>query len=105
PHVAHMPNRFTATPTGAVPPLPRWSYPVVELADVFMIVMLSRPSTGSLRRTWVTPATGALCAAAAVGLVVVGVLAMRGSLSGQPILWTATALAFALAIATACVAV
>ena len=27
------------------------------MADLFMILMLSRPATGSLRDTWVTPAT------------------------------------------------
>jgi hypothetical protein len=27
------------------------------VADVFMVVLLSRPATGSLRNTWVTPAT------------------------------------------------
>ena len=40
---------------------------MVPLADAFMLAMLSRPSTGSLRTTWVTPATTALSILTAVG--------------------------------------
>jgi hypothetical protein len=57
---------------------------VIGLADVFMAAMLSRPATGSLRNTWVTPATLWLCllvAAAGVGL---GTARIAG---GSPIGW------------------
>src|SRR5205807_704497 len=36
---------------------------LVPLADLFMLVLLSRPHGGSLRNTWVTPATLGLCTA------------------------------------------
>ena len=50
-------NRFTRVPDRAVPELPAAVDALVPLADLFMLLMLSRPATGSLRRTWVTPAT------------------------------------------------
>lgn len=54
----------------------RWT--VVPVADAFMVVMISRPSSGSLRHTWVTPATlwlgigsvvASICLLAALGEV------------------------------------
>jgi hypothetical protein len=63
-----VPNRFTRVPERPVPHLPRIVLPVVVLADVFMAAMASRPATGSLRRTWVTPGTLELC----IVLTVVG---------------------------------
>jgi hypothetical protein len=41
-----------------------------------MLLMLSRPQTGSLRNTWVTPATLWMCAALAVIGAVTGALAI-----------------------------
>ncbi len=52
-----MPNRFTAVPTGPVPPAGRVMSPVVAVADLFMGLMLSRPGGLSLRTAWVTPGT------------------------------------------------
>ena len=52
-----MPNKFTRIPGGSPPPLPAAAAPLVMLADAFMLLMVSRPATGSLRTTWVTPAT------------------------------------------------
>ncbi len=52
-----MPNRFTAVPSGPVPPAGRAMAPVVAVADLFMGLMLSRPGGLSLRSAWVTPAT------------------------------------------------
>ncbi len=52
-----MPNRFTAVPSGPVPPAGRAMAPVVAVADLFMSLMLSRPGGLSLRSAWVTPAT------------------------------------------------
>jgi hypothetical protein len=52
-----MPNRFTAVPSGPVPPAGRAMAPVVAVADLFMGLMLSRPGGLSLRSAWVTPGT------------------------------------------------
>jgi hypothetical protein len=56
---------------------------VLPLADAFMILMLSRPGSGSLRSTWVTPATlllgAGLALAGAPVLVVLLAAAARGS--------------------------
>jgi hypothetical protein len=61
-----MPNRFTAVPSRPVPALPAAGRLLLPLADAFMLVMLSRPATGSLLVTWVTPATLWMCAALAL---------------------------------------
>jgi hypothetical protein len=67
-----MANRLTQIPTQPVPQLRGPVRALIPLADVFMIAMVSRPSTGSLRNTWVTPATRWLTAVAALlGLVAV----------------------------------
>jgi hypothetical protein len=50
-------NRFTRVPEGPVPPLPALVRLLIPPADLFMVAMISRPATGSLRTTWVTPAT------------------------------------------------
>jgi hypothetical protein len=47
---------------------------MLPLADLFMLAMLSRPATGSLRTTWVTPATLYMCAAVALAGVPLGVV-------------------------------
>lgn len=57
PYDPRMANRLTRVPDRPVPPLPGWVRPAVPLADLFMLVMASRPRSGSLSRTWVTPAT------------------------------------------------
>jgi hypothetical protein len=44
---------------------------VLPLADLFMWAMVSRPQSGSLRVTWVTPATYLLSVSAAAGALVV----------------------------------
>jgi CHASE2 domain-containing sensor protein len=41
----------------------------VPLADLFMRAMLSRPASGSLRVTWVTPATLSLAVVIGLGAV------------------------------------
>ncbi len=71
-----MPNRLTRTPRDAVPSLPGPVRRLVPLADLFMIAMLSRPATGSLRTTWVTPATRWLSVAAAL-IALVAVVTVR----------------------------
>lgn len=61
-----MPNAFTRVPDRPVPPLPRWASALLPAADLFMVVMISRPPTGTLRTTWVTPATEQLCRVLAI---------------------------------------
>jgi hypothetical protein len=50
-------NRFTRVPERPVPPLPALVRLLIPPADLFMLAMISRPATGSLRTTWVTPAS------------------------------------------------
>ena len=76
-----VPNILTRVPAEPVPRLPVWSAAVVPVADLFMTLLLSRPATGSLRNTWVTPATLVLSVAA--GLASIGCLALAvAGLSG-----------------------
>ena len=88
-----------------MPPLPRWASPLVVVADGFMIAMASRPATGSLRRTWVTPATRrmalalAMIGALVVALTILGVVAVRGPA------WAGVALVAVLAAGALAVAV
>jgi hypothetical protein len=81
-----MPNRFTRVPDRPVPNI--GNHPVLfGLADVFMLLMLSRPASGSLANTWVTPSSRWLSATTAVGLLAVGLLAVVDGLgSGKPLL-------------------
>ena len=65
-----MPNRWTRVPDGPPPAPPRWGAAALPLADLFMWALLSRPSSGSLRVTWVTPATYLLSVSAAAGAIV-----------------------------------
>lgn len=61
-----MPNRFTAVPNAPPPAITgpaRWLLP---FADTAMIALASRPAGGSLRASWVTPATLWLSLASAV---------------------------------------
>ena len=86
-----MPNRLTRVPDRPVPPLPAAGRALLPLADLMMVVMLSRPASGSLRTTWVTPATVWLAVptavlGAAASLIVIaggggsGLLALAGGL-------------------------
>ena len=52
-----MSNRFTRVPERPVPPLPALVRLLIPPADLFMLAMVSRPATGSLATTWVTPAS------------------------------------------------
>lgn len=71
-----MPNRLTRVPLRPAPPLPPAVGLLLPLADAFMIAMLSRPASGSLRATWVTPATYWLSVLTAIGAVA-GALSVR----------------------------
>src|SRR5690242_21899903 len=75
------PNILTRVPAEPVPHLPVWCGAVVPAADLFMALLLSRPATGSLRNTWVTPAT--LMLSVATGLTSIACLALAiAGLSG-----------------------
>ena len=67
-----MPNVFTRVPDRPVPPLPGWAGGVLRVADLFMVAMYSRPPSGTLATTWVTPSTLQLAAGLAVVDVVLG---------------------------------
>jgi hypothetical protein len=69
-----MANRLTRVPDSPVPELPGPVRLILPLADLFMLAMISRPATGSLRTTWVTPATLYMCLAMVVGGVPAGAL-------------------------------
>jgi hypothetical protein len=81
-----MSNRFTRVPEGSVPPLPGLVRVFIPPADLFMLAMISRPATGSLRTTWVTPAS--LQLGLAVGLVsqVLAAFALARGFSGSGVL-------------------
>jgi hypothetical protein len=101
-----VPSRFTRVPERPVPPLPWLGRMVLPLADIFMILMASRPRSGSLRTTWVTPATLVLCMVAVVGGILLDVLVLRIGVGGRsvPALIGAVVVAV-LVVGSACVAV
>jgi hypothetical protein len=81
-----MPNRFTKVPEKPVPNI--GSHRILfASADLFMLLMLSRPASGSLAKTWVTPSSRWLSAGTAVGLLAGAILALADGLSGgKPLL-------------------
>jgi hypothetical protein len=98
-----MPNRLTRVPPRPVPSLPAAARVLLPIADAFMLLMLSRPATGSLRVTWVTPATLWMCALLAVGGVCGGVVAF---VVGGGVAWVVAGFVLlALAVGGAAVAV
>ena len=78
-----MSNRFTRVPEGPVPPLPALVRVLVPPADLFMLAMVSRPATGSLRTTWVTPASLPLGAAVGVVSLALAALLLARGLTGS----------------------
>jgi len=90
-----VPNRFTQVPDRPVPLLSGAGRVVLPLADAFMVVMASRPSSGSLATTWVTPATITLCAATMLLGTPLSALAVSVSLAhgSLPLLLAAAVLA------------
>ena len=79
----HMANRLTRVPDRPVPSLPGWVRWAVPLADLFMLLMLSRPRSGSLSRTWVTPATLQMSIALVALCLLGGGLAASGVVRGN----------------------
>ena len=74
-----MPNAFTRVPDSPpVPPPGRFGSAVIPVADAFMIAMFSRPPSGTLRTTWVTPSTYWMTLATFLGAVVIAGLLLSG---------------------------
>ena len=64
-----------------------------------MLLLVSRPATGSLRNTWITPATQWLAAVAGFCCLFLACAAVLGTLAGgSPIWWLGAAAALVLAI-------
>lgn len=102
---AHMPNRFTRVPDGPVPALPRGTRWLLRPADLFMLAMLSRPVSGTLRTTWVTPATLALCVVTALAGLPLGAAALAGGVvSGRALRLVAGAVLVTVALGSVSVA-
>jgi hypothetical protein len=78
-----MSNRLTRVPEGPVPPLPALLQVFIPPADVFMQAMISRPATGSLRTTWVTPASLQLGLAVGVVSLLLAAFAVYRGFSGS----------------------
>ena len=101
-----MPNRFIRVPERPVPPLPWLGRMVLPLADLFMLLMASRPRSGSLRTTWVTPATVGLCIVTVVGGVLLDVLMLQVGVGERSVpAFIGAAVVAVLVVGSACVAV
>ena len=101
-----MSNAFTRVPERPVPPLPGWTRVPLRVADLLMVALWSRPPTGTLATTWVTPATLQLCAAVTLvgGLLGLGLLFSALAAGGVGLAVGGAAL-LALALAAACVVI
>ena len=73
-----MPNRFTRVPDAPVPPPGRLGTAVLPVADFFMLAMFSKPPSGTLRTTWVTPSTYWMTIGTFIGAIVIGALLVSG---------------------------
>ncbi len=83
---------WTRVPAGE-PPLDPLQLRLLPLADAFMAAMWSRPGGLSLRTSWVTPATIALCGAAALLSVLAGIFCLISGLA-RPSWWLALGATF-----------
>ena len=69
---------MTRVPETLVPPPGRLASAVLPLADAFMLAMFSRPTSGTLRTTWVTPSTFWLAIGTCLGAVLIAGLLLSG---------------------------
>lgn len=69
-----------------MPDLPAGARLALQAADLFMVLMVSRPATGSLRSTWVTPATLQLTIAVALVGLPLGAWLALSRVAGGPVL-------------------
>lgn len=65
-----MPNVLTAVPPEPPPALRGTARRLLPLADLFMVLLLSRPPAGTLATTWVTKATLLLAGGGLIAAVV-----------------------------------
>jgi len=75
-----MPNRFTRVPDRPVPQPGRLGSAVLPVADLFMLAMFSRPASGTLRTTWVTPSTYWMTVGTFIGALVLAALLVSGAI-------------------------
>jgi hypothetical protein len=73
-----MPNRFTRVPDSPAPPLGPLGSTVLPVADFFMLAMFSKPPSGTLRTTWVTPSTYWLTIGTCIGALMIAGLLLSG---------------------------
>src|ERR1700675_23690 len=73
-----MPNAFTRVPDSPVPPPGRFGSAVIPVADAFMVAMFSKPQSGTLRTTWVTPSTYWMTIVSSIGALVIAGLLLSG---------------------------
>ena len=71
-------QRLHARPRPPVPPPSGFGSVVIPVADAFMIAMFSKPASGTLRTTWVTPSTYWLTLATFLGAVIIAGLLLSG---------------------------
>jgi hypothetical protein len=77
-----MPNRFTQVPDSPAPPPGPLESAVLPVADFFMLAMFSKPPSGTLRTTWVTPSTYWLTVGTCIGALVIAGLLLSGVIGG-----------------------
>jgi hypothetical protein len=99
-----MSNRLTVVPAAPVPAPGPLARAVLPVADLFMLAMLSRPASGSLRTTWVTPATLWLSLATSLVLAA-GAVLLPVALTRGPSGIAGAALCAALAVGAAAVVI
>jgi hypothetical protein len=73
-----MPNLFTKVPDAPVPPPGSLGSAVLPVADLFMLAMFSKPPSGTLRTTWVTPSTYFMTIGTSIGALVIAGLLLSG---------------------------
>jgi hypothetical protein len=73
-----MPNLFTKVPDAPVPAPSPLGSAVLPVADLFMVAMFSKPQSGTLRTTWVTPSTYWMTVGTCVGALVIAGLLLSG---------------------------
>src|ERR1700680_4829674 len=77
-----MANLFTKVPDAPVPPPGPLGSAVLPVADLFMLAMFSKPSSGTLRTTWVTPSTYFMTIGSWLGAAVIAGLLLSGVIGG-----------------------
>jgi hypothetical protein len=92
-------------PTDPLPPLDSLQRALLPVADGFMVVMLSRPPSGTLRTTRVTWATIALSVVTAAVSVVLAVVLLRSSIFAVALRVVLVAALAGMAVGSASVAV